>query len=153
MNDRPNRRRLNRFVAFVLLCAFTPIFVLGATVAATGTISVRVQEHGEDGVNLWIPLPAILADAALFAAPRLIPPQELMAAKAEIAPYLPALRRLAAELEAMPDAVLVAVDSPTEQVRIGKAWGSFYVDVKAEDADVHVELPARLIGNAFTIFG
>lgn len=151
--ERRPRKRLNRVVAFLLICAFTPIFVFGATVAATGTITVRVQEHSEDGVNLWIPVPAILADATLFLLPRLLPEEELAEARSEIAPMLPALRDLADEIDRLPNAVFVEVDSPTEKVRVGKSWGNLYVDVRSEDADVHVEMPARLIGSAFSLFG
>lgn len=151
------RRRMNRFVAFVLLCIFTPIFVFGATavatVAATGTVQVRIDERGEDGANLWIPVPAILFDIALFAAPRMVPPEELQEAREQIAPYLPALRQLADALEALPNATLVEVESPTEHVRISKRFGTFHVEVHDQDADVSVQIPARLFGSALGIFG
>lgn len=151
--ERRPRKRLNRILAFLLICTFTPIFVFGATVAATGTITVRVKEHTPDGVNLWIPVPAILVDATLFAVPRLMPEDGLAEARAEIAPMLPALQQIADEIDRLPNAVFVAVDSPTETVRVGKSWGKLYVDVRSEDADVYVEAPARLIGSAFAIFG
>lgn len=151
------RRRMNRFVAFALLCCFTPIFVFGATatvtVAATGIVEVRVEERGPDGANVWIPVPAILFDLALFAAPRMMPPAELADAREEIAPFLPALRQLADAIEAMPNATLVEVESPTEHVKISKRFGSFHVEVHDEETDVSVRLPARLFGSALGIFG
>ncbi len=147
------RRRLNRFIAFALLCLITPIFVFGATVAATGTVQVRVDERGPDGANLWIPVPAILFDLALFAAPRLVPPQEMAEARKEIEPFLPALRQLADAIEDMPNATLVEVESPGEHVKISKRWGTFYVEVHDQDADVSVQIPARLFSSALGIFG
>ena len=154
MNTAPKpRRRLNRFIAFALLCCFTPIFVFGATVAATGTVQVMVDERDPDGANLWIPVPAILFDLALFAAPRVIPPGELAEAREEIAPYLPALRQLAEAIEDMPNATLVEVESPGEHVKISKRWGTFHIEVHDQDADVSVQIPARLFSSALGIFG
>ena len=147
------RSRLSRFLAFALICLLTPIFVFGATVAATGFVQVSVDERGPDGANLFIPVPAIFFDIALFAAPRMMPPEALADAKAEIEPYLPALRQLAEELDNLPDATLVEVKSPTEHVKISKRFGSFYVEVHDQDADVSVKVPARLIGGALGIFG
>lgn len=149
----PRKNRLRRFLAFALLCALTPIFVFGATVAATGTVQIRVHEHGPDGVNLWIPVPAIFFDVALFAAPRMIQADGLSEARAAVEPYLPALRSLASELEAMPNAVLVEVESPDEHVQIVKSFGSFHIEVHDQDTDVSVIVPARLIGSALGIFG
>ena len=149
----PKKRRLNRFIAFALLCCMTPIFVFGATVAATGTVQVMVNEHGPDGTKLWIPVPAILFDAALFAVPRIAPPEEMAEARAEIEPYLPALRQMADALEDLPNAVLVEVESPTEHVRISKSFGTFYIEVHDQDADVSVQVPARILGSALGIFG
>ena len=75
---QPRRKsRFARFVTFALLLLFMPIFAFGATVAATGTITVSVQEAGPDGVNLWIPVPALMADLAIFAAPMIMPDDAL----------------------------------------------------------------------------
>jgi hypothetical protein len=146
-------RRLNRFIAFALLCLLTPIFVFGATVAATGFVHVSVQERGPDGANIFVPVPAILFDVALFAVPRIVPPQEMAGARAEIEPFLPALNQLADELENLPNATLVEVKSPTEHVKISKRFGSFYIEVHDQDADVSVKVPSRLISGALTLFG
>ena len=146
-------RRLNRFVAFALLCCITPIFVFGATVAATGTVQVAVHERGPEGTRLWIPVPAIFFDAALFAIPRVMPPEELAEARAEVEPYLPALRQLAAALDDLPNATFVSVESPGEHVRIRKSFGSFHIEVHDAETDVSVQVPARLFSSALTLFG
>lgn len=146
-------RRLNRFIAFALLCLITPIFVFGATVAATGFVQVSVDERGPDGANLFIPVPAIFFDVALFAIPRIVPPAEMAEARTEIGPFLPALQQMAEELENLPNATLVEVSSPTEHVKISKQFGSFYIEVHDQDADVSVKVPARLISGALSLFG
>lgn len=145
---RPGRL-FARFVAIALLCCFMPIFVFGATVAATGTVTVRVHEGGPDGLDLWIPVPALLLDAAVFAAPALIPEGELEEVRRETAPYLGMLRSLAHDLESIPaGSVLVHVDSPEEQVLITKEWRSFEITVDSGDTQVHVSIPARLLSRS-----
>lgn len=144
---------VKRLLAFALICAITPILAFGATVAATGTVQVSVKEKGPDGANLWIPVPAIFFDAALFAAPRLIPPEALADARADAAPYLPALRQLADAIDDLPNATLVEVESPTEHVKISKRFGTFYIEVHDQESDVRVQVPARLFGSALSILG
>ncbi|MEM8994433.1 MAG: hypothetical protein AAGF23_06530 [Acidobacteriota bacterium] len=153
---RPGRRRrfFARLVAIALVCCFMPIFVFGATVAATGTVSVRVQDSGPDGVNLFIPVPAVLLDAAVFVAPAVIPEGDLEAARMEAAPYLPMLRRLANELTDIPaGSVLVHVDNPEEQILITKGWRNFEISVDSGDTQVHVSVPARLMKRSLSVFG
>ncbi len=142
----PSRRQkpFTRYVAFALLIFLMPIFAFGAAVAATGTVTVRVHERGADGVNLFIPVPALLLDLAVFAAPRLMPEQALAEARAEIAPFRAGLEALAEELEDCPSGVLVEVQTPTEHIRVSKDWRSFEVEVDSDDADVRVSVPARL---------
>ena len=145
------KSRFTRFVAISLIVLVTPIFALGATVAATGTVTVQVHERGPDGVRLYIPLPALLIDAAVALAPLVIPEEDLAEARREIAPYRDGLEALAAELEGMPSGVLADVRSGGERVRITKTWRSFEIDVESDDADVHVAVPARLLSRALDV--
>lgn len=138
------RRPFTRYVAIALLIFLMPVFAFGTAVAATGTVTVSVHERGADGVSLYIPVPALLLDLAVFAAPRLMPEEALAEARAEIAPFRSGLEALAEELERCPEGVLVEVQTPTEHVRIAKTWRSFEVEVDSEDADIRVSLPARL---------
>ncbi len=152
MDRQPKpKSRLTRFVAISLIVCLTPIFALGATVAATGTVTVQVHERGPDGVRLYIPVPALLIDAAVALAPLVIPADELAEARREIAPYRDGLEALAAELEGMPSGVLADVRSGGERVRITKTWRSFEIDVESDDADVHVAVPARLLSRALDV--
>ncbi len=152
-NQKPHARRrpFTRYVAFALLVFLMPIFAFATAVAATGTVTVRVQEPGVDGTNLYLPVPAMLIDLAVFAAPRLMPGDALAEARAEIAPFREGLEALAEELERCPNGVLVEVKSPTEHVRITKNWRSFEVEVDSDDADVRVSVPARLASRLLDI--
>ncbi|MCG8462454.1 MAG: hypothetical protein MI919_39725 [Holophagales bacterium] len=151
---RARRSRLGRFLAFALLLLFMPIFVFGATVAATGTVTVQVAEHGPGGVNLWIPVPALLVDVAVMAVPMVIPDDALADARREIAPYRHQIRALAEALEQVPaGSVLVDVRDGSEHVRIAKDWRNFEITVESPDTDVKVSVPTRLLSRALDIFG
>lgn len=147
------RSRFSRFVAIALVIFFLPIFALATTVAATGVVTVEVHEQGEDGVDLYIPVPALLFDVAVWAAPKVIPPEDLADMRREVAPYRNGLEALAAELEKCPSGVLVEVESPDEHVRIVKTWRSFEIEVRSPDANVSVSVPARLLGRALDLVG
>jgi len=84
-------------------------------------------------------------------APALAAEEALAEARAEIAPYRAGLESLAAELEKMPPGVLVEVQDNGEEVRITKGWRSFQIDVVSDDAEVHVTVPARLLGRALDV--
>lgn len=147
------KSRFTRFVTIALLLLFMPIFAFGATVAATGTITVSVQESGPDGVNLWIPVPALVADLALFAAPMLIPDEALEEARRELAPYQDQIEALAEAIEDVPaGSVLVDVRDGNEHVRISKDWRNFEISVESPDANVNVSIPARLLSRSLDIF-
>ncbi len=145
------RRPFTRYVAIALLVFLMPVFAFATAVAATGTVTVRIHERGDDGVNLYIPVPALLIDLAVFAAPRLMPEDALAEVRAEIAPFRQELEAIAEELENCPNGVLVEVLTPTEHVRVSKTWRSFEVEVDSDDADVRVSVPARLASRVLDV--
>ncbi len=148
----PSRRRpFTRWVTFALLVFLMPVFAFATAVAATGTVTVSVHEPGADGVHLYIPVPALLIDVAIFAAPRLMPEEALAEARAEIEPFRAGLEALAEELESCPSGVLVDVQTPDEHIRVTKSWRSFEVEVDSEDADVRVSVPARLASRVLDV--
>lgn len=151
--SRKRRSPLMRFLVIALILLMTPIFALGATVAATGVATVKISEAGPDGVNLWIPVPALLFDVAVAAAPRFMPEHELEDARREVEPYLPMLRDLADAIEDMPSATFVEVESGGERVRVAKEGRNFEIHVDSRDADIRVTVPARLFGRSLDIFG
>ena len=145
----PRRSRWLRFTAIASLFLLTPVFVFGATVAATGSVTVTVHERGPDGSHLWIPVPALLLDLALLAAPRLMPEEALRDMRRETAPYRDLIAALAADLERMPaGSVLVEVEGEGEHVRVVKQRRSFEIEVDADGTRVHVSVPARLISRS-----
>lgn len=152
-SPRRRKSRFTRFVTIALLLFLMPIFVFGATVAATGTVTVSVEEKG--GTNLWIPVPALLFDLAIFAAPSFIPEDALREARSEVAPFHEALSTMAHELESIPaGSVLVEVQGGNdEEVKITKTWRSFEITVHSDDANVRVVLPARLLGRSLDLVG
>jgi len=147
----PRRRPLVRYLAIGLILMVSPIFVLAATVAATGTVTVKVAEKSADGVDLYLPLPAIAFDAALFAAPLFLPEDALADARKELAPYREALQALGRELAGLPSGVLVEVESDGDHVEVRKTWRSFEIRVDADDADVFVSVPARFASRLLTL--
>jgi hypothetical protein len=145
------RRPFTRYVAFALIVLMTPIFALATAVAVTGTVTVSVHEKGPDGTRIYVPVPALLLDAAVALAPMVIPDEDLAEARREIAPYRDSLAALAAELEDMPAGVLVEVESRDEHVLITKTWRSFEISVESADTDVQVSVPARLLSRVLDV--
>ncbi len=153
MQRRTPRRPLTRYVAIALILLLMPVFVLAGTVAATGVVTVSVHETGADGVRLYIPVPALLLDAAVFVAPLAMPEDALADVRQEIAPYLPALEQMADELADCPSGVLVDVRTGDEHIRVTKTWRSFEVEVDSPEADISVSVPARLLGRSLDLLG
>ena len=149
--NAPRRRPFLRYVAIALIILLMPFFALATTIAATGTVTVSVHERGPDGVRLYIPVPALLLDAAVAFAPMVIPEEDLQEARREIAPYREAIEALAQQLEDMPAGVLVDVHSGDEHVRITKSWRSFEVEVDSPDTDVHVSVPSRMLSRVLDV--
>jgi hypothetical protein len=141
-----------RALAIATILLVTPIFVLGATVAATGVVSVKVHENSADGANLYIPVPALLFDLAVLAAPVVIPERELADIRREIAPFRQGLKAFAEELENMPSGVLVEVQNGDEQVKITKEWRTLRIEVQSDDADVSISVPVRFLSRSLDIF-
>ena len=146
----PSQSRFARFVVIALLALCMPIFVFGATVAATGTVTVSV--HESNGTNLWIPVPALLFDAAVFAVPMVVPDDALAEMRREIAPYRETLESLAHDIESIPaGSVLVEVHDRNEHVLITKTWRNFEIRVQSDDADIRVSVPARLLSRSLDV--
>lgn len=148
------RSRLTRYLAIAMILLITPIFAMAATVAATGLVTVQVSEKQADGMNLYIPVPALLLDMAVFAAPMVLPNDALAEVRTELAPFRSGLRAFADELADMPSGTLVEVQDGDEHVRIAKTFRTFEITVESHDADVSVSVsvPSRLMSRALDIF-
>jgi hypothetical protein len=114
----------------------TPLLLLGLLLSASYVV-VDVREAGPEGHHFVVPVPLVLAQAALALAPAHA--QELRCP--EVARYLPVAQRLIAELRRVPDAELVRVEQPDQTVRIRKAGDQLLVDVQDHDQEAHVALP------------
>ncbi len=147
----PRRRRIFRWTAILLVLLISPIFVLAATVAATGTVSVAVE--AADGTDLYIPVPALLFDVGLWVLPRLLEPAELARIGEQIEPWRPALEEVAQGLASCPKGVLVDVKSGSEHVQVLKHWRTYEVRIDSPDTRVRVRLPARLLQRTLELFG
>jgi hypothetical protein len=117
--------------------------VVGAAVyLVTGGIAVCQVET--DDVDLTIPVPTRLADMGLLAARIAMPAEELAEVRREIEPYLPALEGMIEAISRVEDGTtLVSVETRGETVLVARRNGRFHVDVEADDATVHVSMPAR----------
>lgn len=148
--DLPSKRRgrFTRFVAISLVLLLMPVFLVATAIAATGTVTVRVQDHSPSGMNLIIPVPALLFDVAAFVAPRLIPEDALMDIRDELAPWRPALVEAANALEDCPTGILVDVRNRDEHVVVRKMRGRYRVNVNSTDLDLQVSVPSRIMRRA-----
>jgi hypothetical protein len=118
--------------------------LLGATLATLvvmkdGIIEVNVQEHRPNGDHIHLYVPATVATWGVHLAPEERLKEHLRQSKEHLAIARAALK----ELEKLPDAVLVEVESPKEHVRVATHSGSFVVDVNDPGETVHVSLPIR----------
>ncbi len=150
-DHQTKHRSFTRYVAIATLVLLMPVFAFATAVAATGTITVNVSERGADGARLYVPVPALLVDLAVFLAPRLMPEDALDEMRAEIAPFKEGLVAIAKEIESCPSGVLVEVDTPTERIRVTKNWRTFDIEVDSDDADIRVAVPARLMSRVLAV--
>lgn len=115
-------------------------------VVQSGVAYVSVDDPSE-GVSFHVPVPLVLADAALAFAPE----EDLRQARRELQRHAPFLKGALQELAAVEDAVFVHISSPYEEVRVFKKNGYFVVDVQSDRESVHVSVPVegvqRLMGS------
>jgi len=110
-----------------------------AVVLKDGIIEVNVQEKRDGGSHVHLYVPATVATVGVHLAPEERLREHLRHSREHLALAHIALR----ELEKVPDAVLVEVDSPREHVRVQTLHGSFLVDVDDAGETVHVAVPIR----------
>lgn len=141
-------RRWSRFFLIAFLVMLTPFVVVATTIAATGTVTVRVQDHTPGGWNVFVPVPALLVDVAAMIVPRFIPDEELADVRREMAPYREGLAELVRSLEDCPSGTLVRVESGRDRVVVEKQRNRLRVRVTGPEVNVDVSVPARLARRA-----
>ena len=118
------------------------VVLIGAVYAWGGVATVRVQDR-EEGVNLYIPVPMALVDAAVTASSFVIPDEEWLDLDVELGEWGPMVRVMLEELDNLPDCTLVEVEDGLTSVRVYKEGGALKVRVDDEDVHVKVSIPMR----------
>jgi hypothetical protein len=117
----------------------TPFLGMMLLVGATGVMVVDVQEGGIDGHHFVIPVPLVLAQAALT----FVPAEAKYISCPEFAPYQDLAEKVLKELESIPDAVLVEVEDGSESVRIWKDGSLIRVEVRDDGESVDCAFPIK----------
>lgn len=113
--------------------------LMTAVVMKDGVIEVNVLEKKHDGSHVHLFLPATAATWGIHLAPERRLAEHLRGHRDQLALAHVTL----SQLERIPDAVLVQVDSPKEHVRVATRNGSFVVDADTSEETVHVRVPIR----------
>jgi hypothetical protein len=114
-----------------------------ATVASLGVMVVDVREGGPNGHRILVPVPLVLAQAAVA----LVPADKLQVPDHKAIEHIGVAREILEALAKAPDGELVRVEERDEQVVITKEGGSLHVRVhgsKGEDVSVNVPLHVAL---------
>ncbi|MGA7615182.1 MAG: hypothetical protein WBX15_08370 [Thermoanaerobaculia bacterium] len=113
-------------------------------VTGPGAMRVHVTDH-RSGDRVAISLPSGIVNTVL----RLTPVWGIDVHDDDVEQWGPALQAMAAELDRIPDAVLVEVHDGDQHVQISKRNGGLMIDVTSPDEEVHVQLPPetmRIVG-------
>jgi hypothetical protein len=117
-----------------------PIALL-AMVASLGVMVVDVREG--DGSRIVVPVPLVLAQAAVAVAPAFVPEKEMRVPE-EALEHIGLAREVLEALADAPDCELVRVESRDEQVVIAKEGRSLRVRVSGRRENVNVNVPLHL---------
>ena len=120
-----------------------PIALL-ATIASLGVVVVDVREGGPGGNRIVVPVPLVLAQAALAIAPAVAPADKLRIPDNEALQHMGLAREVLEALAASPDGELVRVEERDELVVITKEGRSLRVRVSGRNENVSVNIPLHL---------
>ena len=120
-----------------------PVAML-ATVASLGVVVVDVREGGPDGHHIVVPVPLVLAQAALAIAPAVAPPDKLRIPDGEPLEHVALAREVLDALAKAPDGELVRVEERDETVVVAKQGRSLHVTVSGQRENVSVNVPLHL---------
>ncbi len=119
-----------------------PFLLLALALGATGIVVVDVQEGGPNGSHIVVPVPLILAQAAVSFAPE----EAKYVECGELGDYQEVAKKIVAELREVEDFTMVEVVDNEENVLIRKVGDSLLVDVLDGDEEVHCRLPLKAVG-------
>ncbi len=123
-----------------------PVALL-ATVASLGVMVVDVREGGPNGNRIVVPVPLVLAQAAVAIAPTFAPEEKFRINDRDALQHIGTAHEVLEALAKAPDGELVRVEERDEQVVITKQGRSLHVRVHGghgEDVDVNVPLHLAL---------
>jgi hypothetical protein len=123
-----------------LLAVLSVPAALVAGVASLGIVVVDVREGGPAGTHIVVPVPLVLAQAALA----FVPDEKVRVKLDRAEKYLPLAREVLDALAQGPDGELVRVEEPGEEVVITKEGDTLHVRVQDQGDDVTVNVPLRL---------
>ncbi len=126
------------FTKFLTGALYTSL-IGGAVLFHDGAITVNVQEKREGGDHVFVVAPATLMTWGV----NLVPQDKLPRLPHQARQALPAIQAAAAELERLPDFVLVEVQERDQHVKVQKIGGNLVVDVDSPRENVHVSVPLR----------
>ncbi len=135
------------FLAFLILglvVVLLPLAVGAGVVAlaySNGTVTVDVDDG--QGTDFTLPFPAGLVPMAL----RFLPDEVCRELKREVEPSWEAVKKAVDEMNRIPDAVLVRVESGQDHVRIVKQDGRIVIRMWSADQHVNVSIPLRLVAS------
>lgn len=118
------------------------VALIGAVYAWGGVATVRVQDRDE-GVNLYVPVPMALVDAAVTTSSLVIPEEEWLDLDVELGEWGPMIHAMLEELDDLPDCTLVEVEDDFTHVRVYKEGGALRVLVNDDGVHVKVSVPMR----------
>jgi hypothetical protein len=127
-------------LAFVL---GVPVAML-ATVASLGVAVVDVREGGPNGTRIVVPVPLVLAQAAVAVAPAVAPEHALRVPDEDVLEHMGLAREVIEALAEAPDGELVRVEERDELVVITKEGRSLHVRVHDGKDDVDVRVPLHV---------
>ena len=108
-----------------------------------------MREGGPDGHHFVVPVPLALARGALALAPQ---EAQRLSCPQHAARYLPAARRMLAELQGLPDAELIKVEERDQRVSVRVRAGQLVIDVNQADQEVHVVVPLEAAQRALDAY-
>lgn len=121
-------------VGVLLLFSACTIAVLNAGV---GSIHIN-----SDKVALWLPVPVLAADLALY----LTPADVISDIRENLHPWKDLILSSVHELAECPDATLVEIDTNNERILVKKDGADLIVDVDSQaEGKLYMELPIRSV--------
>ncbi|MFB3904703.1 MAG: hypothetical protein ACE15E_14730 [Acidobacteriota bacterium] len=138
---------LAKVATSILLFLGTGVFMLATVLYQTGIFYVEVHEKSPHGHHLYIPVPVILAHAAVAC----VPDKELSEVRAELARRKDLIVAACDALSDCPDGAFVEYKNGSqEHVTVSKRGGYLLVDVDCEGEKVKVRVPIWSVRNLVT---